>query len=132
MKESKLWSLHLLCGALIFFLIAIHFGVMHLDEILGFSEVLKYENVIARGKEGFYLVVYTLLLGASLYHGLYGLRNIILELGFGRNFDRAISFLILIFGLVAFLYGEYAIIKAFGISEGQAFNQNILLLNKEA
>jgi succinate dehydrogenase hydrophobic anchor subunit len=117
MKESKLWSLHLLCGALIFFLIAIHFGVMHLDELLGFSEVLKYENVIVRGKEAFYLVVYTLLLGASLYHGLYGFRNIMCELGFGRTIERTISLLILVIGLVAFIYGEIAIVKAFTIKE---------------
>lgn len=117
MKESKLWSLHLFCGALIFFLIAVHFGVMHLDELLGFSEVLKYENVILRGKEVFYLVVYTLLLGASLYHGLYGFRNIVCELGFGRNFEKVISLLVLVFGLLAFVYGEIAIIKAFTIKE---------------
>ncbi len=113
MKESKLWSLHLLCGVLIFFLIAIHFAVMHLDEVLGFSEVLKYENVVMRGKDAFYLVVYTLLLGASLYHGLYGLRNILYELGFGKSFERVISLLILIVGVIAFIYGEIAIVKAF-------------------
>jgi succinate dehydrogenase / fumarate reductase membrane anchor subunit len=102
---------------MIFFLIAIHFGVMHLDEILGYSDVLKYENVINRGREIFYLVVYTLLLASALYHGLYGLRNIIFELGFGKPIEKVISVLILIVGIVSFIYGEYAIIKAFTIKE---------------
>ncbi len=113
MKESKLWSLHLVCGAMIFFLIAIHFGVMHLDELLGFSEVLKYENVVVRGREAFYLVVYSLLLGASLYHGLYGFRNILCELGFGKTTEKVISLLILVVGVLTFIYGEIAIVKAF-------------------
>lgn len=117
MKESKLWSLHLLCGALIIVLISIHFGVMHLDEIFGFSEVLKYENVYLRGKEVFYLIVYTLLLGASLYHGLYGFRNIVCELGLGRSIEKVISLLIFVAGIIAFVYGEIAIVKAFTMKE---------------
>jgi len=112
-RESKLWSLHLLAGLCIVFLIGVHFGVMHLDEIFGFADVLSYQSVLSRGKTGFYLVVYSLLLGSAIYHGLYGLRNIIFELGFGRSLEKAVSIILLFGGIVSFIYGEYAIIVAF-------------------
>ena len=45
----------------------------------------------ARATSVFFTVTYVLLLGAALYHGFYGLRNILLELNPGAGVRRAIN-----------------------------------------
>ncbi len=47
--------------------------------------------MVARGKAVFFPVTYVLLLGAALFHGLYGLRNILLELNPAPGLKKAIG-----------------------------------------
>lgn len=109
MRESTLWLLFLLAALLIAVTLTIHMGVLHLDTILGIEGTITFRTVTQRGKDIFYAVVYTVLLGAGLYHGLYGLRTILFELSLSRSLERAISWAFLIFGVVMFIYGFWAI-----------------------
>ena len=119
MRESTLWFFHFIAGAVILFLLGIHMGVMHWDYILvqlgmmGDKEVLSYASVVQRSEMVFHLVVYIMLLGLALYHGLYGFRSIVLELSFVKTIHRPVSIVITIGGFLLFIFGAYAIIIGF-------------------
>lgn len=116
MRESTLWMLHLLAGAVMLAVLGIHFGVMHAGELFGIprAEVLTFASVDLRSGRAFYLVVYLILLVAALYHGLYGFRSIIFEMSFiGPDLRKAINFLLVLGGWCFFFYGAYVIIAGF-------------------
>ena len=116
MRESTLWLLHLFCGAVLVVVLGIHYGVMHLGGLFGIprDQVLTFASVSARSEMPFYLVVYLILLAAGLYHGLYGLRSIILEVSaIGTACQRVLNVLLIISGWGFFAYGAYAIIAGF-------------------
>ena len=48
-------------------------------------------RLLERGRDTAQFVVYILLLGAALYHGLYGLRGIVLELPLARGWQRVVN-----------------------------------------
>ncbi|HUU27219.1 MAG TPA: hypothetical protein VM123_05365 [archaeon] len=116
MRESTLWMLHLLAGAVMLVVLGIHFGVMHIGEVFGIPrvEVLTFPSVQARSEMAFFLVVYLILLIAALYHSLYGLRAIIFELPIiGPTVKRALNILLIFSGWGFFFYGAYVIIAGF-------------------
>jgi succinate dehydrogenase/fumarate reductase cytochrome b subunit len=111
MKETKYWTWHMLAGVIILFLLGLHMITMHLNTILGLfnpfgGEAIEWANVAARGK----LVIYALL-GIALYHGLYGFRTILFELGLRRGTQRFINVLFVIVGICFFVIGTWAAIK---------------------
>lgn len=121
MRESKLWSLHVLAGLVIFVLLGGHMMVMHLDSLMrlaGFGprEVLAFEVMRERALGAGQMVGYVVLLGAALYHGLYGLRNILSELNLRETADRFVSWALSIAGVLLFVYGAYAAIAAHGMA----------------
>ncbi len=119
MKESRLWFLQFLTGAILLFLLTMHMGIMHLEDIFGFIsripgvEPLDWKAVLQRSKQVGFLVVNIIFLGAALFHGLYGLRNIIIEAIPSKKFGKVLGLLITIFGFFAFLYGSYATISIY-------------------
>ncbi len=115
MREQKLWSLHVLAGVLIAFLLGTHMLVMHLDRYLHlFNPVegtpIAWENVAFRSGQPWFVVFYIALLGLALYHGLYGLRNILFELSPQPALKKAIGVLFVIFGATLFALGSWAAI----------------------
>jgi succinate dehydrogenase / fumarate reductase membrane anchor subunit len=118
MKESSKWTLHVGAGVLILVLLGLHMLTMHMQTALewvglGTERVTSFESVAERGKQVSYMVIYILLLGAALYHGLYGLRNIALEVLPGRGAEKAVGGLLTVVGLAFFVLGTYAAITAF-------------------
>ena len=54
-------------------------------------------------------MTYVLLLGAALFHGLYGLRNILFELGLGTGAPTVgESDSLLVLGVALFVFGTWA------------------------
>ncbi|MFA5139878.1 MAG: hypothetical protein WC728_11660 [Elusimicrobiota bacterium] len=114
MKHSKLWTLHLLCGLILLFVMALHMGTFHLDRFLKWYDLpLSYESVMARGKQLAYLLIYLPALAAGLYHGFYGLNRIAAELGMGERAEKAVSTLLIVSGVAIFVFGAYVTIKTF-------------------
>jgi succinate dehydrogenase / fumarate reductase membrane anchor subunit len=119
MSETPRWTWHMLAGVLIFFLLGLHMLTMHLDDIVGWFNPVEgkssvhWDNVAARAGLISYTVIYIALLGAALYHGLYGLRTILFELGPGRGVRRTVNFLLLAVGLGLFAIGTWAAIAAY-------------------
>ena len=123
MRDQGLWTWHLVAGVVILVLLGLHMTIMHLDEIVRvFSPVpgepIDWANVTARGKSLFFLVNYVLLLGAALFHGLYGLRNILFELNPATGVKKGLNALFLVAGLALFVFGSWAAWAGFTESRG--------------
>ena len=110
MRETRLWSLHLLVIPIIAVLLGAHFAVMHYAPVfygVSVDEARNFETMIERGRSVAQLVLYILLLAAGLYHGLYGLRGILRELPLTPAFVKLVDGGVLLFGLFIFALGVY-------------------------
>jgi succinate dehydrogenase / fumarate reductase membrane anchor subunit len=115
MKESTLWFLFILSGAVMVLLLAIHMAIMHMDSLLlffhvGYDHVLSSESVARRAREIFHVIVYMLLLVTALFHGLYGLRSMIYELPLKEIYRKMTDVAVLLAGVLFFFWGAAAII----------------------
>lgn len=119
MRDRTLWTWHIGAGVVILVLLGLHMAIMHLDATLGIfgtkgAEPVEWESVAERAKSLFFTVTYILLLGAALYHGLYGLRNILLELNPGTGLRRTINVGLSVLGLALFAFGTWVALAAPG------------------
>ena len=122
MREQALWTWHIGAGIVVLILLALHMGIMHLDAALGIfnpagGHPIDWANVLARAKSVFFAVTYILLLGAALFHGLYGFRNIIFELSPSPALKKATSWLFLVAGVGLFLIGTWAAWASFRLAQ---------------
>jgi succinate dehydrogenase / fumarate reductase membrane anchor subunit len=118
MRESKLWFWHILSSVIILVLLGVHMGIMHLGEILsaigiGSGDAVASEAVFHRSQQFLFMVTYILLLGAALFHGLYGLRSMLFELSLSKASEKAIGGLCAVAGVGLFIYGSYAAVQVF-------------------
>ncbi|MBK8617094.1 MAG: hypothetical protein IPN96_08265 [Anaerolineales bacterium] len=110
MRETRLWSWHLLVIPIIIVLLGLHFAVMHYAPVfygVSVEEARNFETMIERGRSVAQLVLYILLLAAGLYHGLYGLRGIIRELPLTPALGKIVDISVIGFGLFIFAFGTY-------------------------
>jgi succinate dehydrogenase hydrophobic anchor subunit len=124
MRDQKLWTWHLAAGVVILFLLGVHMTVMHLNVTVPLKGLnpagghpIDWANVVARGRSAAFMVSYIFLLGAALFHGLYGLRNILFELNPASWLKRAVSVVLLLCGLALFVYGTWAAIAGFSLAK---------------
>jgi succinate dehydrogenase hydrophobic anchor subunit len=118
MRESKLWFWHILSAVVILFLLGVHMGIMHLGEILGAmgigsGDAIEAGRVFERSQQLLFMITYILLLGAALFHGLYGLRSMLLELSLSKAMEKAVGGLCACAGFALFLYGGYVAVRVF-------------------
>lgn len=124
MRDQKLWTWHVLAGLVILVFLGLHMTVMHLDKIFEAESLnpsdgkpIDWANVVARGKTLFFPATYVVLLAAALFHGLYGLRSILLELGPAAGIKRTISVLFVLVGAGLFVFGTWAAIMSHGLTK---------------
>ncbi len=124
MRETKLWTWHIITGIVILVFLGLHMIIMHLGNLFHFFSpeqsvtAIKWANVVARGKMVFFMVTYIVLLGAALYHGLYGFQTILFELNPRKGLRSFISTILILFGLALFILGTYAAIVAHNVAIG--------------
>ena len=102
-------------GLLLIFLLAIHMWMGHfsgLAEVLAGNreEVVLYEVVKQRLAQGFFVFVDFSLLGLVLFHGLNGIRNILLEWEPLNQRSGLLSIGLLALGGVTFVYGARSLL----------------------
>jgi succinate dehydrogenase / fumarate reductase membrane anchor subunit len=112
MRKTYVQLFHLITGVLIAVLLGIHMVIMHLDNILAFFgagdlDPTSWVSMIARSGQGLWIGVYIALLAVVLYHGLNGLRGIILEVTSSASTGRILTWVIIAFGAIAFVWGSY-------------------------
>ena len=115
MRETKWWTWHIAAGVVILILLTLHMLIMHLDNLIGAfnpsgGEAIAWENVLARSQLTFFAVAYVVLLGAALYHGLYGARTILFELSPGPAVQKLVTVIFWVGGLALFVLGSVAAI----------------------
>jgi succinate dehydrogenase hydrophobic anchor subunit len=118
MRESRLWSWHILSAVVILVLLGVHMGTMHLSEILvrlgiGSGDPVGSSQVFERSRQAVYMVTYILLLGTGLFHGLYGLRSMLFELSLSKPLEKTIGGMLAVGGIALFLYGSYVAIVVY-------------------
>lgn len=118
MRESRLWFWHILSAVVILVLLGVHMGTMHLGALtsavgIGSHDPVRSADVFHRSQQLIYMVTYILLLGAALFHGLYGLRSMLFELSLSRGMEKAIGSVCAIAGIVLFIYGSYVAVMVF-------------------
>lgn len=117
MRDRTLWTWHIAAGAVILVFLGLHMGIMHLSALLGLfnpagGRPVEWANVLARSQSVFFMVTYIVLLGTALFHGFYGLKNILFELSPPHWFKTTVNAVLLIGGLGLFALGTWAAIAA--------------------
>lgn len=108
MREGIGWALHLVAGVILFGLLLFHVTQMHLAIFPGWGEAaLEWIHVIGRAGKPFWKVLYLIFLTAALYHGFFGLRNVLLEISFLRKRVNEVTLVLSVIGIVLFAYGFY-------------------------
>ncbi len=118
MRDQRWWTWHVAAGVVILFLLGLHMAIMHLGGVVTLfnrpgTEAIAWENVFARARSGFFMVTYIVLLGAALFHGLYGLRTILFELNPGTGIKKSLTLLFLVGGLALFVFGAWTAYASF-------------------
>lgn len=124
MRETKLWTWHIITGIVVLVFLGLHMIIMHLGDFFHLfspdhtEAAIRWANVVARAKMVFFMVTYIVLLGAALYHGFYGLQTILFELNPRKGVKTFISTILILLGLALFILGTYAAIAAKNIAMG--------------
>jgi succinate dehydrogenase / fumarate reductase membrane anchor subunit len=121
MRDQQLWTWHVAAGVVVLVFLGLHMATMHIDTMLGVfnrpgTEAIDWTNVVERARRTFYLLTYIVLLGAALFHGLYGLRNILFELNPGAGLKKGLSLLLVFVGVGLFGLGTWAAWASFGLA----------------
>jgi len=112
MKTTRFHLLHMLTGILVAIFLGIHIVSLHLDAVLGFfgiavTEPVSWESVMERSVQGLWAALYIALLAVVMYHALYGLRGIILELTPSARAGRIVTWAFVAIGIATFVWGAY-------------------------
>lgn len=109
MKETKYWTFHIFAGILLLFALGFHFLYTHMGQLF-FNESDNISKELSQGRDAktSFLVFFVILLGLGLYHGLYGLKNILFEIFSSSSVQKVLLVLILIIGLTLFFFGSYS------------------------
>ncbi|MFO8102171.1 MAG: hypothetical protein R6U37_08430 [Dehalococcoidia bacterium] len=109
MKESRLKVLQYVSGIAIFILAGWHILFSHFVE----DEVTTWESVADRAADNWWFAFYVLLLIFGLYHGIHGLRTIILEyFSISDSSVQVLDYVLFIIGLAILGYGIYIPVDA--------------------
>ena len=134
-RDQKMWTWHVLAGVVILVFLGLHMLTMHMEGVVkvdglnpasaaaehqGGPEVrpIDWPNVKARGVQTRYMLIYIVLLGAALFHGLYGAWNIFFELNPKAWLRKAVGVLIVLTGVGLFVYGAWAAVAARAVARG--------------
>jgi succinate dehydrogenase / fumarate reductase membrane anchor subunit len=110
---TKYWTWHMAAGVVLLFLLGLHMLVMHMGGSVHLfaphgADAVSMENSQWRDSKICFAISYILLLGVGLYHGLYGLRTILLELTLKPALAKAVTAALVIVGLGLFGLGSWA------------------------
>ncbi len=109
MREVHLKTLQYVAGIGIFFLVGLHLLISH----LGSGEPTEWSSVSQRAASAGWLAIYILILIFGIYHGMHGIRGLILELSLPNKAVKMLNWSMLSIGIAVFGYAVYIPIQAF-------------------
>ncbi len=114
MKESTLAMINYFMIFALLVTLALHLAMQAFLGVTGYANALTYSVAMSRYKDALSVSILTILLIAATYHGLYGLRNILLEWRPGRRWHGAVTGVTLGLAVVMLGWGLRTIVLAFG------------------
>lgn len=114
MKESTLTLMNYIMILALLVTLALHLAMQAFLGVSGYQNALTYNVAISRYKDALSVSLLTILLVAATYHGLFGLRNILLEWRPGKRWHGAVTGMTLGLAVVMLGWGMRTIILAFG------------------
>ena len=114
MKESTLQLINYIMILALLVTLALHLAMQAFLGVSGYADALSYNVAIARYKDALSVSLLTILLVAATYHGLFGLRNILLEWRSGKTWHSAVTVMTLGLAVVMLGWGLRTIVFAFG------------------
>ncbi len=115
MKESTLAMINYIMILALLVTLALHLAMQAVLGVSGYADALTYQTALSRYKDALSVSLLTVLLVAATYHGLFGLRNILLEWRSGARWHTAVTGVTLGLAVVMLGWGMRTIIFAFGV-----------------
>jgi succinate dehydrogenase hydrophobic anchor subunit len=120
MKKTLFENWNTAAALVIFLLLGLHMTVMHTSALHFLAphgdDNDGLQNVLFRDRHLFFTLTYILLLAAALYHGLFGLRTMLLERTASPAARRTLTTLLLAVGAALFGLGTWAAIVAHAVA----------------
>jgi|WetSurMetagenome_2_1015567.scaffolds.fasta_scaffold201212_2 succinate dehydrogenase hydrophobic anchor subunit len=112
MLRTRLHLLFLFSAIVTAVVLGIHMLVQHLNNIVasGTPDPTSWSSMISRSTQGGWVAIYVLLLAFAIYHALYGLRGIILEVTTSSGIIRSINWIFIIGGILIFGWATWVLI----------------------
>ncbi|MBA7601851.1 hypothetical protein ES703_08935 [subsurface metagenome] len=118
MRQSYFRVLQLITGVAVFFLIAAHVTALRLDDFAGvfgvhIEEPTSWGSVMDRATSAGWASFYIILLAVAIYHALYGLRVVLMELPWPPVIARSLNYIMMGIGIAVFGYGTFIALNAY-------------------
>lgn len=114
MRESTLQLINYVMILALLVTLALHIAMQAFLGVGSYDQALSFNVALARYQEPLSVSLLTVLLVAATYHGLFGLRNILLEARSGRLWHRFVTGFVLVLAVVMLGWGLRTIAVAFG------------------
>jgi len=97
------WFAQRITGALLIILAGIHFFFTH----FGIEGFITFESIAQRVRVPFWFGFDLILLALAIFHGLNGVRAVILDYRPGSRGERGLTFVLWVAGVVSFVVGVW-------------------------
>ncbi len=114
MRESTLQLVNYGMVLALLVTLALHLAMQAFLGVSGYGDALRYDTALARYREPLSASLLAILLVAATYHGLFGLRNILLELRSGPRWHAVVTGTVLALAAAMLGWGLRTIVVAFG------------------
>lgn len=114
MKESTFQVINYLMILALLVTLGLHLAMQMFLGVSGYEQALTYSTALSRYREPLSLSLLTVLLVAATYHGLFGLRNLLVELRSGKRWNTFVTGTTLALAFVMLGWGLRTIVLAFG------------------
>jgi len=99
------WTLQRVTAVLAFVFLGAHLWLTHFDD----KGTITMQKVVDKVERPFFFFVDFMLLAVLVYHGLNGVRAVILDFGLGERKQKAITAVLWVIGLAGVVYGTFAL-----------------------
>ncbi len=110
MRESTLQLINYLMIAAVLIALPLHFATHSFLGVASHEESLTYDSVTGRYRSIVTMILLATLLTGASYHGLYGVRSVLLEIGLGPRWNRLVSAVTISLGLLILGWGARTIL----------------------
>lgn len=100
------WLLQRISAGVLVFLLIIHFWVEH---YANWGTPVTFAGVHLRLQNALFMIVDSMLLISVVFHGLNGVRNILLDYPSLIQHNRTVSLILLIIGIATVVFGIYSL-----------------------